>query len=75
MKKIQQEIINIIGKLDNGSHSSSQLQGTDEALYDVFEREIDKYKEALIWCSGSDDFQVGGKARIGWEKVKNDLLT
>ena len=35
---------------------------------------IKKYKDALIWCSGSDDFQVGGKAREGWEKICLPLL-
>lgn len=35
----------------------------------------DKYKDALIWCSGSEDFQVGGKAREGWEKICLPLLS
>lgn len=30
------KIINIIAKLDNGSHSSNQLQGIDEALTELF---------------------------------------
>jgi len=30
--------------------------------------------DALIWCSGSEDFQVGGKARKGWEKICLPLL-
>jgi hypothetical protein len=36
---------------------------------------VDKYDELLreglehmIWCSGSEDFAEGGKARIGWDK-------
>jgi len=33
-------------------------------------KEVDKLKEALIWCSGSDDFQEGGKAREGWLKIQ-----
>ena len=33
-----------------------------------------KFIDALIWCSGSDDFQVGGKARKGWEKICLPLL-
>ena len=33
-----------------------------------------KFVDALIWCSGSDDFQVGGKARKGWEKICLPLL-
>jgi len=35
---------------------------------------IGKLKEALIWCSGSEDFQVGGKARKGWLKLCKPLL-
>ncbi len=31
-------------------------------------------KDALIWCSGSDDFQIGGKARDGWERICMPLL-
>ena len=33
-----------------------------------------KFVDALIWCSGSEDFQVGGKARKGWEKICLPLL-
>ena len=35
---------------------------------------IDKFREALIWCSGSGDFQEGGKAREGWLKICKPLL-
>ncbi len=35
---------------------------------------IDQYKDALLWCSGSPDFQVGGKARKGWNKLVKPLL-
>jgi len=35
---------------------------------------IGKFKEALIWCSGSEDFQVDGKARKGWLKLCRPLL-
>ena len=31
-----------------------------------WEKDRQKFIDALIWCSGSDDFQVGGKARKGW---------
>jgi len=42
-------------------HSSSQ-------------KDRQKFIDALIWCSGSGDFQVGGKARKGWEKICLPLL-
>jgi hypothetical protein len=35
---------------------------------------IQKLKDALIWCSGSNDFQVGGKARDGWVRLCLPLL-
>ena len=38
------------------------------------EKDRQKFIDALIWCSGSDDFQVGGKARKGWEKICLPLL-
>jgi len=40
-----------------------------------FVKKIDEYKEALIWCGGSDDFQYpNGKARKGWEKIVKTLI-
>jgi hypothetical protein len=35
---------------------------------------IFELKDAIIWCSGSEDFQFGGKARVGWEKICKPLL-
>ena len=35
---------------------------------------IKKIQEALIWCSGSEDFQDYGKARKGWLKICKPLL-
>jgi len=51
----------------------------DEKLMDDFIRShnnpdkklIHELQEALIWCSGSDDFQEGGKARVGWLKIRH----
>lgn len=39
-KQIKSQIISIIAKLDNGSHSANQLQGADEALVELFENTI-----------------------------------
>jgi hypothetical protein len=38
------------------------------------EKELDKVIDALIWCSGSADFQEGGVAREGWLKVCAPLI-
>lgn len=35
---------------------------------------IKALEAALIWCSGSADFQTDGKARGGWEKICQPLL-
>ena len=35
---------------------------------------VEALLEALAWCSGSQDFQVEGAARIGWEKLCAPLL-
>ena len=46
----------------------------DVVLAAEFARVIDKYLEALLWCSGSRDFCVGGQARQGWEKPCKPLI-
>ena len=35
---------------------------------------IDKFREALMWCSGSADFGEGGQAREGWLKICQPLI-
>ncbi|MCK4522020.1 MAG: hypothetical protein KAU20_05585 [Nanoarchaeota archaeon] len=35
---------------------------------------IEKYRRALIWCGGSDDFARGGKAEIGFNKICRPLI-
>ena len=53
----------------------SRIIGTFQKA-EEYEKTKDRQKfiDALIWCSGSDDFQVGGKARKGWEKICLPLL-
>ena len=36
--------------------------------------EIERLREALLWCSGSNDFNEGGVARRGWLKLCAPLL-
>lgn len=38
------------------------------------EAQVKVLLEALIWCSGSPDFNEGGQARQGWIKVCAPLL-
>ncbi len=46
----------------------------DPELAEAFAEVIDEYREALIWCGGSDDFGHGGRARKGWLKLVHPLL-
>lgn len=36
--------------------------------------ENDRLVEALIWCSAVAEFQPGGNAREGWEKICQPLI-
>lgn len=37
---IKHKIVSIVAGLDNGSHSSNQLQGVDEALFKIFDEVV-----------------------------------
>jgi len=45
-----------------------------EAIVEEIKPIVDRFLEALIWCSGSDDFQKDGKAETGWNKLCRPLL-
>jgi len=57
-----------------------QLKKDNEQLREdnlMLVRDLEEQHSIIMWCGGSDDFSVGGKARAGWEKVmliieKND---
>jgi hypothetical protein len=40
----------------------------------ALEARLEEFQEALIWCSGSPDFNEGGQAREGWLKLCAPLL-
>ena len=42
--------------------------------FEALEAENARLREALIWCSGSNDFNEGGVARVGWLKLCAPLL-
>lgn len=52
------------------------VENTEKPMSELEILKADKKEllEALIWCSGSDDFQVGGKARVGWEKLCQPII-
>lgn len=49
-------------------NSKQKIKILQRRIY-ASEKIIRKYEDALIWCSASEDFQLGGKARKGWEKL------
>lgn len=63
-----------------GPDISATIDGLPKAARHVLNRaekaeaEVARLREALIWCSGSDDFQDGGKAREGWLKLCAPLI-
>lgn len=61
---IEHEIITIIAKLDNGSHSSNQLQGADEELSQLFFLRKEKLKASLQTLLASHEIR-------GEEKVSD----
>ena len=55
-EEIENGIRNLIAKLDNGSHSSSQLQAIDEALTDLFSQALQKRdSELLEWIKNREE--------------------
>jgi hypothetical protein len=82
-KEIEEQFIEI---LDYGNDLTSEDVWTDvekiqwlrksmKSLISSTEKRVAKeYKDALIWCSGSEDFQIDGKAREGWEKICLPLI-
>ena len=46
----------------------------DVDLAEAFADILDDYIHALQWCGGSSDFNVGGKARRGWDKIVVPLI-
>ena len=54
--------------------SRRTIKKGDSQLCEAFVEIIDEYIEALQWCSGSQDFQMEGQARKGWEKIVIPLI-
>ena len=53
------------------------LLNLNEALVELMDdrdAKLAKFQEALLWCSGSADFNEGGVAYKGWLKVCAPLL-
>lgn len=61
---------------DSGPYVPSGTPVTSRAAAQiaVLQAQVNALQEALIWCSGSNDFQVGGFAREGWVKLCAPLI-
>ena len=46
----------------------------DPILATVFAEQVDRYIEALIWCSGAADFAPEGRAGKQWLKIQKELV-
>lgn len=46
-----------------------------EAVAEKIMETVEPYVDALIWCSASEDFQLEGQARKGYEKLVRPLIT
>lgn len=69
------EAFDEIERLTRENEQISQTEnGHWRMAYLKQEAENERLREALEWCSGSDDFNEGGKAREGWLKLCRPLL-
>lgn len=66
------QAINISARVWTRGECTSREMDTVLAI--EFARVIDEYREALIWCSGSDDFGPGGQAEEGFRKIRDRLI-
>ncbi len=53
--------------------TTSQIDMNSE-LAEEFARVLEEYRQALIWCGGSDDFAFNGKAQVGYDKICRPLI-
>jgi hypothetical protein len=61
----------------SGCDSGDPLDWTDTQVGHALNEQkdlLERCHEALIWCSGSNDFQTTGMAHVGWEKLVRPLL-
>lgn len=61
-------------RLSSHDHGNCELCDQIESEKAALEAKLNTFVEALIWCSGSPDFNDGGQAREGWLKLCAPLL-
>lgn len=55
-------------------HPLAVTSEMDTDLAMVFALQIDKYVNALRWCGASEDFQMDGDRRVGWNVIVEPLV-
>ena len=69
--------INKIHKKGLNPSFKEEIEFIEQLLSQQRQQDIEKIEaleDALIWCSGSGDFQEGGVARKGWLKICKPLI-
>ena len=69
----EQEVIDGVVHLNMNKRNQAAI-AVIAREFEVLEAENARLREALIWCSGSNDFNEGGVARVGWLKLCAPLL-
>lgn len=75
-------LISEVGRLQAELYRNKEFEELHPAMccgkcirtLDALEQENKALLDALIWCSGSEDFSLNGKAREGWERIATPLL-
>lgn len=70
------DTICLVGRssLDQQNADSEYMAAAHPAVILALLDRLDKFEDALIWCSGSPDFGPGGQARVGWERLCIPLI-
>lgn len=70
------EVASRMGYFDAADWIRARLATEPEPAPDVVKlvARVVALEDALVWCSGSDDFAPGGKAREGFERIVLPLL-
>lgn len=55
-------------------HPLAVTSEMDTDLAMVFALQIGKYVNALRWCGASEDFQMDGDRRVGWNEIVEPLI-
>jgi hypothetical protein len=63
-----------VAKLEHKLADLERTAACAEVMRDKSDARVRELETALIWCSGSPDFNEGGQARAGWLKLCAPLL-